>query len=169
LSIISQLTIFPDGSLAWPHPLRPSFEFRGDVRVEPPAIDIGSDILNIERTPAEPARITFCRQSPEDAGFREIFVSIDGESAAILEFGDTVTLEVRPGPHKIRAHNTLFWKTHHLVLRPGEHAKFIGINRTGAISFGLLFMLGAFPLYLTFEREGEKSQIPNPKSQIKTA
>ena len=30
----------------------------------------------------------------------------------------------------------------------------------------LLFMLGAFPVYLTFEREYEKSQIPNPKPQI---
>jgi len=40
-----------------------------------------------------------------------------------------------------------------VVLRPGEHTKFTAINRTGTISFGLLFMLGAFPLYLTFERE----------------
>jgi len=51
------------------------------------------------------------------------------------------------------------------VLRPGEHAKFIAINRTGRISFGLLFMLGAFPLYLTFERETEKLQVPSSKIQ----
>jgi hypothetical protein len=70
-----------------------------------------------------------------------------------MQFDEVCTFEVKPGPHKIRAHNTLFWKTLHIVLRPGEHAKFIAINRTGRISFGLLFMLGAFPLYLTFERE----------------
>ena len=142
------MTIFPDGSIGFPR-----FELRGGVSAEPPAIDIGADILNIERQPAEPSRITICRESPSDAGYREIFVSIDGEQVAMLQFGETHTCEVRPGPHRLRAHNTLFWKTHHIVLRPGEHARFIAINRTGTISFGLLFMLGAFPVYLTFERE----------------
>jgi hypothetical protein len=145
----------PDGTLAWPAIFSPRFELRGNAVAEPPAIDIGSDVLNIERRPAEPARITICRESPQDAGYREIFVSIDGEQVAILEYDDTYTAEIKPGPHRLRAHNTLFWKTHHIVLRPGEHAKFIAINRTGTISFGLLFMLGAFPLYLTFERETE--------------
>ena len=145
----------PDGTLAWPAIFSPRFELRGNAVAEPPAIDIGSDVLNIERRPAEPARITICRESPQDAGYREIFVSIDGEQVAILEYGDTYTAEIKPGPHRLRAHNTLFWKTHHIVLHPGEHAKFIAINRTGTISFGLLFMLGAFPLYLTFERETE--------------
>jgi hypothetical protein len=151
---------FPDGTLAWPDILIPRFQLRGEGVAEPPAIDIGADILNIERRPAEPARITICRQSPQDAGYREIFVSIDGEQVAILQYGDTYTGEITSGPHRLRAHNTLFWKTHHIVLRPGERAKFTAINRTGTISFGLLFMLGAFPLYLTFERELEKSQIP---------
>ena len=156
----------PDGTLAWPPILHPRFELRGGAVAEPPAIDIGADILNIERRPAEPARITVCRQSPQDAGFREIFISIDGERVAILEYGDSYTAEIKPGPHRLRAHNTLFWKTHQIVLRPGEHAKFTAINRTGTISFGLLFMLGAFPLYLTFERELEKSQLPKPDTQI---
>jgi hypothetical protein len=79
----------------------------------------------------------------------------------MLQYGETFTCEVKPGRHQLRAHNTLFWKTHQIVLRPGEHAKFIAINRTGTISFGLLFMLGAFPLYLTFERDVEKLQAPS--------
>jgi hypothetical protein len=145
----------PDGTLAWPELLRPRFELRGDAVAEPPAIDIGTDILDIERRPAEPARITISRESPQDAGYREIFVSIDGEQVAMLEYGETYTAEIKPGPHRLRAHNTLFWKTHQIVLRQGEHARFTAINRTGTISFGLLFMLGAFPLYLTFERETE--------------
>ena len=142
-------------------------ELRGNATAEPPAIDIGADILNIERRPAEPARITICRQSPQDAGYREIFVSLDGEQLTMMQFGDLYTCEVKAGPHRLRAHNTLFWKTHQIVLRPGEHAKFTAINRTGAISFGLLFVLGAFPLYLTFERD--KAPIPDPESRIKTS
>jgi hypothetical protein len=54
------LTIFPDGSICWPF----GFELRGGAVAEPPAIDIGADLLNIERQPAEPARLTICRQSP---------------------------------------------------------------------------------------------------------
>jgi hypothetical protein len=156
------VTIFPDGSLGCPWP---SLELRGSATAEPPAIDIGADILNIERQPAEPAQITISRQSQQDAGYREIFVSLDGEQLVMLQYGESFTCEVTPGPHRLRAHNTLFWKTHDIVLRPGEHAKYTAINRTGTISFGLLFMLGAFPVYLTFERESEKSQIPNPRTQ----
>jgi len=89
---------FPDGTLAWPEVLRPRWELRGDAVAEPPPIDIGADMLNIERRPAEPARITICRQSPQDAGYREIFVSIDGEQVAMLEYGDTYTAEIKPGP-----------------------------------------------------------------------
>lgn len=144
------MEIFPNGTVGWPR-----YELRGDAAVEPPSIDIGADVLNIERTPAAPARITITRQSPNDAGFREIFVSLDGESLTMLQFGDEYTCEVKAGPHRLKAHNTLFWKTRHIVLRPGEHARFTAINRKGPISFGLLFMLGAFPLYLTFERDVE--------------
>jgi hypothetical protein len=99
------------------------------------------------------ARITIRRESPDDVGFREIFVSLDGEQIAILRPSETFTLEVTPGPHRLRAHNTLFWKTHDLVLRPGEHAKFVAINRAGFGTFGFMTFLGASPLYLTFERE----------------
>jgi hypothetical protein len=165
-------TIYPDGSIGWRgaperrQRIRPQIELRGGATADPPAIDIGADILNIERQPAEPARITICRQSQQDAGYREIFVSLDGEQLVMLQFGESYTCDVKPGPHRLRAHNTLFWKTLQIVLRPGEHAKFTAVNRTGTISLGLLFMLGAFPLYLTFEREIEKSQIPNPKTQI---
>lgn len=99
------------------------------------------------------ARITITRESPDDVGFREIFVSLDGESIAILKHHETFSLEVTPGPHRLRAHNTLFWKTHDLVLRPGEHARFRVVNRAGFGTYSFMTFLGASPLYLTFERE----------------
>ena len=58
---------------------------------------------------------------------------------------------VRPGPHRVSAHNTVFWKTHDLVRQPGEHARFVAINKAGCGRFA--FILGAAPLYLTFERD----------------
>jgi len=99
------------------------------------------------------ARITVRRDSPEDAGFREVIVSIDSEQVAILRHGDAITTEVKAGAHRLRAHNTLFWRTHDLVLKPGEHARFVAVNRAGWGTFSLLFLLGAMPVYLTFERE----------------
>jgi hypothetical protein len=154
------VTIYPDGSIGWRGAgMRPWLELRSGATVEPPKLDIGADILNLERKPAEPARITICRQSPEDAGFREVYVSLDGTKLVMLQFGESFTCEVKPGPHTLRAHNTMFWKTHQILLRPGEHARFTAINRTGMFSRGLLFMLGAFPIYLTFERD--KTEIPS--------
>ena len=100
--------------------------------------------------------ITVTRTSPDDVGVREIFISVDGKEVAILAYGETITHELPAGPHRIRAHNTLFWKTHDVVLQPGEHARFTTINRAGWATFGFLMVLGAAPLYLTFERERDE-------------
>lgn len=99
------------------------------------------------------ARITIRRESPADVGFREIFVSIDGEPVAILRPNESFTTEIKPGRHRLRAHNTLFRKTHDLVLAPGEHASFVAINKAGFGTFGFMIFLGASPVYLTFERD----------------
>jgi len=125
------------------------------ARGTPPSRDaanLGRDALADAGVIPSEARITVSRQSPDDVGFREVFVSIDGEQLGILRHGDALTTEVASGPHRIRAHNTLFWRTHDLVLKPGEHAKFSAVNKAGWGTFGLLFILGAMPVYLTFER-----------------
>ena len=122
-------------------------------RVPPPGGKVGVSLAKAEPRADQVATITVSRQSPDDAGIREIFVSVDSEQIAILKNGEAVTHDLPAGPHRIRVHNTLFWKTHALVLQPGEHARFMATNRAGWGSFGLLIMLGAAPLYLTLERE----------------
>ena len=82
------------------------------------------------------ACITVRRQSPDDAGVREIYVSVDGEQIAVPKNGQDVTHELPAGPHRLRAHNTLFWKTHDVVLQPGEHARFKPqCRRLGSLRF----------------------------------
>ena len=98
------------------------------------------------------ATITITRRSPNDVKQRHIFVSLDGESIAELPFGETVTRQVPPGSHVLRAHNTLVWRTLHCDLTPGEHAHFIVINRPGFATWVMLSLLGTGPIYLTFER-----------------
>lgn len=101
------------------------------------------------------ARMTVSRKHPEDVQDRQVVVSLDGERLATLLYGDEVTREVPAGRHRLRAHNTLFWKTIDLDLAPGEHARFRAINRAGVGTFSMLGLLGVGPLFLTLEREDE--------------
>ncbi|HEU4694690.1 MAG TPA: hypothetical protein VFS23_40265 [Vicinamibacterales bacterium] len=119
----------------------------------PPGGATGASLASAEPRAEEVATITVSRQSPDDAGIREIYVSVDDEQIAILKNGEAVTHDLPAGPHRLRVHNTLFWKTQPIVLKPGEHARFKAANKAGWGSFGFLMVLGAAPLYLTFERE----------------
>ena len=112
----------------------------------------GENLSRVSTRTSYLASITVSREARNDVGFREIFLSVDGEQIALLQYGERVTHELPAGPHRIRAHNTLFWKTHDIVLQPGEHARFIAINRAGFGTFGFMMFLGASPVYLTFER-----------------
>ena len=99
-----------------------------------------------------PGTITVTRTDARDIGYREVFVALDGESIAILRNGDSVTRDVTPGRHRLRAHNTLIWKTIEFDLQPGEHARFITINKAGWGTYSVLAWIGAGPIYLTFEK-----------------
>lgn len=120
--------------------------------VEPTAEDIGKVVDDL--TKSWTAAITVKRQSKQDIGYRDIYISIDGEEIAILHAGDEVTHEVPPGPHRLKAHNTLFRKTIDVTLAPGEHATFTAINKAGFGTYSVFaFFVGGGPLYLTLERE----------------
>jgi hypothetical protein len=98
------------------------------------------------------ARVTVVRKEKDDVRDRQIVLSIDGERLATLVFGQETSREIASGRHRIKAHNTLFWKNLEVDLRPGEHARFAVSNRAGSGSLSLLGILGVGPLYLTFER-----------------
>jgi hypothetical protein len=125
------------------------------TELEPTKQDIDDIVRDLERS--WKAVITVRRQSKEDVGYREIYVSLDGESLGILRHGDVITRETTPGAHRLQAHNTLFWKTLEFTLGVDEHASFIAVNRAGFGTYSVLAFfigfLGAGPFYLTFERE----------------
>ena len=98
------------------------------------------------------SRVTVTRQSKDDLGQREIYLHLDGVELAILRHGETGTREVPPGPHRLRAHNTLFRKTLEFDLQPGEHARFVVINKPGFGTYAMMAVIGAGPVYLVFER-----------------
>jgi len=104
---------------------------------EPPSVD------DVRST------VTFCRTHPTDCGHRQIYVRLDAETRVTLLHGDAVTQEVQPGSHRLRVHNTLFWKTLTFAIEPGEHLECLVINRAAWWTYGMAGLLGAAPLFLT--------------------
>jgi hypothetical protein len=106
----------------------------------------------VEAPAAASARLTVDRTSAEDVGTRQVVLSLDSEPLATLLFGERVTREISPGHHRLRAHNTLVWKTVEFEAKPGEHVKFRTVNRAGLGSMALVALFGVGPLYVTLER-----------------
>jgi len=100
------------------------------------------------------SRITVRREVLGDIGIREIYVSLDGESLAMLLPGQDVSREVPPGSHRLRVHNTLFWKTIDFTVTVGEHASFVAANRKGFGTYSFFaYLLGCNVIYLTVKRD----------------
>lgn len=98
------------------------------------------------------ARLVLERTAAEDVRTRQVVVSLDGEPLATLLFGERVTREIAPGHHRLRAHNTLVWKTVEFDASSGEQVRFSAVNRAGLGSMALVALLGVGPLYVTLER-----------------
>src|SRR5690348_1096968 len=92
----------------------------------------------MERAPAgheeierPPASITVTRTSEEDFKQRQLIVYLDEQKLATLMWGDSVTRDVEPGPHRLRVSNTLVWKTVEFTTQAGEQVFFEVVNRAG--------------------------------------
>lgn len=121
---------------------------------EPTAADIDRVIESLKTSWT--ATVTVRRQSRDDVGYREVFVSLDEEQIGMLRHGEEVTREVAPGAHRLKAHNTLFRRALDFSLNVGEHASFRAINRAGFGTYSVLaFFMGGGPIYLTLERDEE--------------
>src|SRR5580704_446336 len=99
----------------------------------------------------EQASITIRRKSPEDVQQRQIIVKVDGEKVGELYYGDTISIRVTAGHHRLRVDNT--WKTVELDVAAGDHLKFQTTSRAGRFSWFLVSMLGAGPIYVSIKRE----------------
>jgi hypothetical protein len=109
-------------------------------------------VLCCTSDPTAPARLTIDRTDDRDVRTRQVVLALDGETIATLLFGERTSREIAPGPHRLRAHNTLVWKTVEFDARPGEHVRFATVNRAGLGSMALVALLGVGPLFVTLER-----------------
>jgi hypothetical protein len=99
-----------------------------------------------------PTSITITRTSEEDWQSRQLVVSVDGKTRGELLWGDSMMCELEAGPHTLRVHNTLVWRTVRFVLGPGEQIFYEAINRPGASTYLFLPVLGIGPLFVTLRR-----------------
>jgi hypothetical protein len=124
---------------------------------EPTRADLDGVVSDLER--GWVATLTVRRQATDDIGYREIYVSLDGESLGMLRHGMSVTREITPGAHELKVHNTLFRRASEFTVGVGEHARFQAVNRSGIGTYSVLALLvgflGAGPIYLTLTRESD--------------
>jgi hypothetical protein len=99
-----------------------------------------------------PSSVTISRTDASDFGDRQLIITLDNERLGDLMFGQSISRDVAPGPHTLRVSNTLVWKTVTFDVKPGEQVRFQAINRAGKLTFPLLVVFGAGPLYVTLRR-----------------
>jgi hypothetical protein len=95
--------------------------------------------------------VTLSRNDPQDIGQRQVFVRLDDGPSIPLTFGETRTLEILPGRHRLRAHNTLFWRTVHFNVEMGEHLECRLVNWASWFTMTTAMWLGTGLIYLRVE------------------
>jgi hypothetical protein len=99
-----------------------------------------------------PSSLTVTRTDKADFQQRQVIVYLDDEKMCELMFGDAMSRDIAPGSHRLRVSNTLMWKTVKFDVKPGEQVRFEVINRAGKLTYPMLLIIGAGPLYLTVRR-----------------
>jgi hypothetical protein len=101
-----------------------------------------------------PTLVTVHRTSAADEQSRQIVCALDGQRIAVLLYGQQHTQEIPPGPHTLRVHNTLMWKTLRFEVEPGAHVRFTVSNRAPTGYYHWIFIFGVSPLWLAVEKGG---------------
>ena len=113
--------------------------------------DSSSAAASATSAAAGTARLTIHRSSAEDARQRQVILSLDGNEIATLLYGQHHTREIPAGHHRLRANNTLVWKTIEFDAAPGDDLHVTIVNRAAPGMLALVALFGAGPMYVTME------------------
>lgn len=101
----------------------------------------------------EPAQLVITRDHPQDVQDRPVYLWIDGEKwEGVLRYGKTFTRELPPGPHKVKAHNTLFGQTVDFDAAPGETIRFRCENGLSPGGIVMVLFMGVAYLKVRLKR-----------------
>ena len=102
---------------------------------------------------SEPAQLIIVRDHPEDVQDRPVYLWIDDEKwDGVLRYRKTFTREIAPGPHKIKASNTLFSARVEVDAAPGETIRFRCENGLTGGGMVMVLMLGVAYLRVRLKR-----------------
>ena len=104
-------------------------------------------------TSIKSAQLTISRNEADDFQDRQIYLFVDDEPWGKVRYGQMVSREVAPGPHRVRAFNTLFSKTLALDVQPGEHVRLKTGNGFPRAGWLLMMVLHVTYLRVRLERE----------------
>jgi hypothetical protein len=99
------------------------------------------------------AQLTISRHDADDFQDRQIYLFVDDVLWGKVRYGHALTQEVTPGPHRVRAFNTLFSKTLTLDVLPGEHVRLKTGNGFPRAGWLLMMVLHVTYLLVRLERE----------------
>jgi hypothetical protein len=126
-----------------------------DIAPEPTTDDLDRIMESVRR--GWTATLTVRRQAPDDIGYREVYVKLDGRRIGMLSYGTALTENIEPGRHTLQVDNTLFKKTMEFVAGVDDHVMFKTANLAGWGTYSawalLIGFLGAGPFYLMLERD----------------
>ena len=99
------------------------------------------------------AQLTVTRNAASDFQDRQVYLYLDGELWVKVKYGRPVSREIPPGPHKVRAFNTLFSHTLEINAVPGEHIKLKCTNGLGRGGWIMMVIWQVAALTVKLERE----------------
>jgi hypothetical protein len=106
-------------------------------------------------TTVKSAQLTIARRDADDFQDRQILLFVDDEPWGRVRYGCALTRDIAPGPHRVRAFNTLFSKTVTLDVKPGEHVRLRTGNGFPKAGWLLMLVLHVTYLMVRLEREPE--------------
>lgn len=105
-------------------------------------------------TPPMPdATLTLTRNAPDDVQDRTVTFWLDNERWDSLRYGREMSRQISPGPHRLRAHNTLLSTTFDFEARPGEQIRLRcanAVSRGGAL---MMLIIGWAAMRVRIERD----------------
>ena len=102
---------------------------------------------------SEAARLVITRDHPHDIQDRPVYLCIDGVKwDGVLKYGTTFTRELAPGPHIVKAHNTLFSHKVELDAKAGETIRFRCENGLTGGGMIMVLMMGVAYLRVRLKR-----------------
>lgn len=102
---------------------------------------------------ATEATLTITRNAGDDVQDRTVNLWFDGERWESLRYGHSLTRSITPGPHRLKAHNTLRATFFDFDVRPGEHVRLRCVNALASGGALLLIWLGWAAIRVRIERD----------------